>query len=652
MSNPHTIYFVEDDDPELDYATNPVVSLTPEASYDLGRRRIRYRIPEEFYCERDLTDLQPSFFRTQLQWIKTFDGFLRKQIRFCSENEINLASLFYNRLKYFVDSVIIQTHMLNGMLKDVVGSSGDLVYVRRRERAKRVRTMDAFRNDKTSALFGDLLPCFSGRYPDLMFRLHEHGTEERPYRNGVSRETNFRWLKHVGRHLPLLSQVYRMMKYSSYPILRKTKDGLPAKRFLVIHSGSRHLNPLIMDLVEQGAVVFLREESEIFDLTAVSKKGIYDLEERVDEDRRIQIERECLVASDRLSEEARGLLQWIDDQCGIPVRQFVLPYLREFIKRACPEVLRLASNLTAFINDSAIDYVVSHTSSDLISKSALVAAKLSKQAKTVCVQHGCQGFEDPMWEKTDIDLFDYYFCTDQLSQDRFRRSILKDYVSPAVILQYPQYLSRIRSKFRRENRFIPKQNKRILYLPNKSAVHARHFNCLAYPVQWYIEFQKALLRFFSERKDATFIYKYPSSAKQYLDKTALCWIEDEKYQNIVVESEMPMDYFDSVDGVILDRPTTALFETAVSGLPVLNLYPDFFAPMVSSEIAQHFGKTLQGFTTFQEAFEKINVFLDSGGSEYVCDIPLRDDGCVQTLFSGTSEGSSERIIVARQAVSQ
>ena len=91
-----------------------------------------------------------------------------------------------------------------------------------------------------------------------------------------------------------------------------------------------------------------------------------------------------------------------------------------------------------------------------------------------------------------------------------------------------------------------------------------------------------------------------------------------------------MDCFDSVDAVIMDRPTTALYEAMMSGLPVLALYPDFIQSMIAKDVSV-FGKILESFSSNEEAFRKIDQFLKDDPEEYVRTLPLHDDGLAQIL---------------------
>ena len=169
---------------------------------------------------------------------------------------------------------------------------------------------------------------------------------------------------------------------------------------------------------------------------------------------------------------------------------------------------------------------------------------------------------------------------------------------------------------------------------------------MVYPILWFLEYQRQLFQFFAKEKDYLFIYKQPILRRTFVEKTVLPVLRD--IPNIKIETRPVMDCFSLADAVIMDRPTTAFYEAQMSGLPVLALYPDFIENMIAKEACASFGKSVQSFSTPEEAFQKITAFLDGNPSDYISELPLRDDNLVRILKDKKSTLPVSLLDVSRQ----
>ena len=142
---------------------------------------------------------------------------------------------------------------------------------------------------------------------------------------------------------------------------------------------------------------------------------------------------------------------------------------------------------------------------------------------------------------------------------------------------------------------------------------------------------KRLIDFFGSKKEFDFIFKHALGVRKWADKSIVPYILDKGYENIRIETKEPAKYFSEVDGVVLDRPTTALFEVAAAGLPVLALYPDMVKANISLRAVEFFGKSLGEFSAEDEALAKINNFLNADLNGYKVDLPLSDEDPVEVL---------------------
>ena len=71
-----------------------------------------------------------EYFLDQLRWFDDFDVFLKDHIRYCKRYEVSLARACYNRLKYLVDSLVIQSYVLRHVVDGIMREGAqEIVYV-------------------------------------------------------------------------------------------------------------------------------------------------------------------------------------------------------------------------------------------------------------------------------------------------------------------------------------------------------------------------------------------------------------------------------------------------------------------------------------------------------------------------------------------
>lgn len=626
MKNNIKYYFVEDFDPGLDYQDGRVVSLTPRASHQLLSHGIPYQILEEFYNEAELRKEEQLFFRNELEWIGHFDEFLRKEISYCRMKNLSLAKMYFIHIKYFLDSIIIQTRILRSTLEKVSALGASILYVKKKDLPKK-KTMQYFRTDRRSICFSDLLPLVLKKVPvNCSFHYIDKIAED----DSSSYKGLFR---RVASKL-LMRDVFRIVRlFIKYRIshLFKRKKKRKAANVLFSHIGGPHLDPVIKDFAKESSNIYACVENSIYSLSEfklpsfLGRSVIPSVSE-------LELINECRRASLKLADKDNQLLEWVNQECeGIDIRSFILPYFQSFIEVTCFELIKKSASFEKYYNKRNIQYLITHTSSDITSKSALIAAQNRSDLKTVCIQHGCQAFEDQTWHITDIDAFDYYVSTDSFSENEFKKCTQYDYVSNCKIFQSPHYLSQFRNNKNIQKNKNLKKIKTVLYIPTNNVSHVRHYNWMAYPPAWYFEFQKSLVDYFGSKKSFHIIYKHGTSDKCYAEHSILPYLSQKQYGNISVESKTTLDAIQGVDAVLLDRPTTAFFETVSSYLPVLAIYPNFVNSVILGDAKDYFGKSLQSFSSTKEALDIISKFLLSDGQEYVHDIKLKNNFFVNQL---------------------
>src|SRR3989338_2504357 len=623
-------YLVEHYDPSLSYDDGVIISLTSVASYYLGEAKISYKIIEDYYREEDLRKNENEYFFSQLQWLDVFDKFLQDQIPYAKVNGIRFGQLFFNRIKYLVDPLVIQCFLLSQLISKL-DPNGEIIYVRKRIPA--LTTMQDLKHDESASCFEDLLPKICQKY-NRNLRIHLFGEEILGPAHGPAKRkcafSFFSLLKQKGYE-------------SIYPTLLSIKIAGAAnclkkgwgKNVLFVHSGSFHLNPVIAVCLKEGFNVYLLSGDKIYDLRA--RRLLYDFRTPVmDSSSNDEVIFQLQHASQQLAANAGRIFEWISERAGVDISDILLRFFRIYLEETCKELILKTHQFKDFFEKHQVAWMVSHTSSDIFSKSAMLAARLNGKTKALGVQHGIDPFYDRVWHVTDLLPFDYYATTDGFSENKFRSAVSKEpYLNGCEIYQAPHYLKRLERIAKIKRRQWPP--KKVLYLPAKLSAHGRYFNAMVYPSLWYFQYQKQLLDMMGQLTDYHFVFKHALTIRAFADKSILPYIKRKQYKNIsVITTRHAHKYLNAVDAVFIDRPTTVLFEATAAQLPTLALYAKFSESMITPEMFKYFGPTLQPFSTAVEAVQKLDQFLKTPDpSVYIHRLPLRADSVGSLMAQGS-----------------
>lgn len=627
-------YFVENYDPALKYGDGTVVSFSPRVSYQLARRNISYRIPEDFYSEKELRQGEDEYFFEQLRWIDGLDEFLRSRIAYFEANSIRLARIYYNRIKYLVDPALIQAYILGRIIERLPAGS-EIVYVKFQDK-ELPRTMEGFKFDEEAACFSVLLPLLCARRPSIRYSFHFfEAFGNTPGPAGAVKPSPVKIAAKWFADLAPLRSAYLFFKYGGWRYWGR--GAVEKTKVLFLHAGSLHLDPVIRDFLAAGADVSLLLGGRIFDLKrpwiVEVLAGKNDLAGGTLE----RLKKDIDACFRDFSGAPENILSWVNRRSGLDLTAFLKPFFESFLRDTSEAVVSRSLAFEDFYRRRKIRCVVTHTSSDLNSKSAVVAARRSGTVRSVCIQHGCDVFQDKIWHITEMDPFDFYLATDGISAVKYRRGASVAYVKKCAVFESPHYLEAVGRISQRPGKKAGGYGRTVLYLPTTLSMHARYFNNMVYPILWYFEYLKKLLDYFEGRKgEPRFIYKHRVLRRKYYEESIIPHIADRGFKHISVSTLPVAEALAGVDAVILDRPTTALFEAVSSGLPVLCLYPRMVEYEVMDEAKLQFGRSLQVFEDAQDACLKIDEFLDGDRSRYVQQLRLRDDGFPEKFVNGVA----------------
>ena len=605
-------YFVEDYDPGLDYTDGIIVALTPESCYALSKAGISYKIVEDFYSEKTLRYGEDRYFYDQLDWFKRFDRIFKSNIVLCREHNINLPRGHFLRLKYFIDSMIVRARMLEYALSAV--KPDNVIYVcAGKEEDLRHDIYEIYDNKRR--FFKELSILICKKYGISISIKYGAPDKKHSVRLDAVKGSVKKFLKKLR-----LKSIFYFFKYEKYTKLVRGKKKKHCLNLLVLHAGWLGMDIIIKKSIASGANLFFRDEDKIVLISGIIQREVLDLH-HIDTNQREKISRECLkVFNDMVAEQ--DIVEWINDKCAIDVSGLIMPYLKYFIENICSRNILEILSLIDFYNEKKIDMIVARSSSEDDSVSVFLAA--DDKIKKVCFQHGIM--YETIASITELDLVDYYFAMDGLSEQFFKDRLKLDYVSKCRVSQSSHYMKAVREKIRSAR----KPGNFIMYVPTRIFPSLNVFNLPFYTLTWYYELQKAVLDCLGSAKNKNFIYK-GTTVQEWFDNTMLLHIKKRGYDNIQIEKRPLVECMEKAERAIFDYPSTGFYESAVSGIPAMSLCHDTFA--IDDQIMTFFGKSIQTFSTIPEAIKKMADFIDAKADDYLIDIPLSDGDPVDALLN-------------------
>lgn len=600
-----------------------VIALTPNVCYELDKTGIKYSILEDYYGKAEILKEEDNYFTSQLIWYDGLDKFLFRIFPTARKMKLKLARHYYLFLKNMVDSIVVRSKTLSGFIERTEPAS--IVYVSNKWEEDTIDFTLFFRGSES--LFSRLIPIICSKHSVPFSRIVIKGgasIKNSPIIRIEKLKGKFRTNKYV-------KNIWLFYKYgtgvSIISSLFRRKDTL---NIFLLKSGYGS-EELIKDLIRRGHRVFLKSGEKIL---KYSPFGIsqYCKIKKNNNYAKIQPEFEgnWRKIKEYLNNQTK-LLDWINQNCGVDVSTIILPRLQYFIGIICPKILSLIDAYVQFYNDDDINFVITPHRWYPDEFAAISATKYSKTTKSVCIQHGNEVFAYKPW---DIELwpYDIFFVTNKEIAEYFKKRInlYNDYALQTV----PSLSYRLNKvvDISRKKKFRVKKGRRktLIYVPTSLGWDTIRLGS-KYDDVWYYRWQCALLKLFASKQDFLFIWKgIPTSNKIYNPIPNV--IYDQKYYNIEYATNPFIQWIKTADLVLLDYPSTALYEAAVAKLPVMSLCNTSFY-VIRNSAAELFGNSLQPFSNIREALDKVMEFLNASSNEFLVSIPCSEKSMLDILKS-------------------
>lgn len=597
-----------------------VVALTPNACYELDKTGIKYSILEDCYDQTEILKEEDNYFTSQLTWFDEFDNLLFGIFPEAKIKDLKLATIYYFYIKSMIDSLILRCKVINAFMNKVKPNS--IVYTSNSWKEDLISSTDyplLFR--KGQSLFSRLTPIFCEKYNidfhQVILRkaAGSNGIHHR-YKDFISKIKD--GLK-TSKYVRNLWQYYKTFSINSmFP--KAFKDH--KYNFLFLKTGYS-IKDIMKEAQREGHRVFYKRGNDIIKQSFPYHKLIGSVYPNITS----TSEQDIKNFSKEIGKT--DILKWVNNYCGADVSNIISPRLRYFIYNFCPQIISLIDKYIIFYDDNQIDIVFTPHMVSVEEYAAIMATRYSKKAKSACLQHGNSAFALKIDDFGEYCPYHIYFTTDYEMEECIKHRIQLGNFNTKVF-QYPnrfRMLPKINNLKRKQSSQVAK--KTLVYVPTMYQWDNTFWIESISPDTWYFSWHKELMNYFNLRKDFDFIWKgIPASNKVYDPIPNM--INDRSCKNIRYATESFVKWIKRADLVLLDYPSTALYEAAVSGLPVMSLY---FAPfnVVRESALKLFGKSLQPFSNLNEGIAKIADFLNSNPDEFVVSIPYSEESMLETL---------------------
>jgi hypothetical protein len=619
-------YLVEAYSQEIEFDKDSfVVALTPEVCYQLDKKEIKYSIIEDYYDFVELSSQVEEYRQSVFRWIDDFNEFLLSSIKGL---DIKLATIYRWYLKGMIlDPLYIRCYALQHSFKTIKPT--EVTYLVQKPAESHLN----FRFEHYGrSLFSQVIPilCAKNNIPLTTVFLESDGKKDTEIKSVGPNESLITRLKKTLYKSATVRKIYftyRCLKKLPY-LKRAGQKKLNIFLIRVSHIGEN----FVAEALVRGHHVYLLSGDSILKYSCFGMR------------KHLQLKPGPPPLKDNVWENAANLLaghnliKWVNENCQMDVSEIVLPRLRHFVSKVCPELVSYTKEFIEFYKKDGIDLLFTPTVSYLEDYAALAAAKRYPQIKTACLVHGDGVYDSRVWNITELQNYDIHISSNTETKEYFQRlakeinSSAKIYSSPHRLLNVKKIAS-LREKMG-SNTII---KNRIIYLPTLMVWDVRRNEGDPYFDTWYYRFQKSLIKYFSTRGDYTFVWKgLPQSEEIY--NPIPDFIRDNHFSNIEIATNPFVEHLLTAGRVIHDCPSTGFYESVIAGVPAMSL--NHRCTINRPGAVAYFGNLLKLFIDTPEAIKHIDEFLNNDAELYKMTIDT-GDSTIFDIIKESGEGKNK-----------
>lgn len=582
-----TLIFIENLVGDLPQGDNLYISLSPKASVQLEKMGISYQILKNFYSfEKRKNDIE-RFTRSFFEWVDQCDEALQRQIKNDRFKKVRFFRLSGYYVKLWVENHIIFS---KNLLAAVEACNPDEVIYMGGEKKESVFDFQSFFYKKD--ISNRILPLICSQ-KNIPYKEYIPDTEKtaKSFLIPNFKETFHRILRWVRTiiHVFWGSFSYNSQKSKRFAILREdwihdfcaqarvrgdkvfwaTPEGLRQALFSTDPAYTISHNKLDNDLFEEWKNVknnFMREFS---------------------------------------------FAQWPSLETGIEFQPILKEGFVFLIEKIFPIIQRVIVQYAGLFKKHKIDaLVMAYKISPF--EIGVVAAAQDAGIKIIQIEHGSSETYDVIWEFTEQPC-DLYVANSPEEREFFKGFFKKMANGKTSVMSANVWtLKHIRMR-RSFQKIKSNVRKTIVYIP--SFQHIARWSS-TYPIPWYFEFQKELVKYFMTRNDIDFVVKSHPALGAMMGPLKE-WASLKGASNVVFWEIPLLKALKRADAAISDFSSTATFEARLLGIPTLSLCHSLL--LVRPQAESYYGHTIKIINTSQEAVQCVDQFV-ADIKNYVCNV--------------------------------
>lgn len=613
-------YLVEEWSPDIELDEDSlIVALTPQVCYQLDKAGIKYSIIEDYYDETELTALEDGYHKSQLAWIESLDKFLQNNIKELKELNLKLGTIYYYYLKTMVlDPLYIRCYTLNRLFKVI--KTSDVAFI---SYPPKEMPLDFRLQDYGKSLYSQLIPLLC-RENNIQLTSVFLERDSRSLKEIKFVDANVAaGLRRTLGKFEIVRKLYSIYKsFGQRPLVKRPDKG--KLKILMLSTGYGGVG-LVKDALRNGHNVYQLSGDFILKYSSFRVRRHINLGAKY-EGKVAGLNNNIWDSTANLL-EGDDLIKWINERCQANVSEIVLPGLKYFISKVCPEIPGYFEVFTELYEKEKTDFVFTPHEVSTIEFAAIAAASHCGYTKSVGIFHGGDLFASEFWDISELSHFNIYMTSTEELKEYLKHRCQANNIPTELYSSSHGLFDVKRISYLREKQKGDVKN-RIVYLPTMLMGDTRRLDGATYPDTWYYEFQKSLIEYFSRKREYTFVWKgLPVSDAIY--NPIPNFISDNNFSNIEIATNPFVEHLLSADRVICDYPSTGFYESVVAGVPTMCLYHRAFK--VRKSAVDYFGSLLKLYSDIPEAIKHIDEFLDSDPELYKTTIEMGKESVLHIL---------------------
>lgn len=589
LSNAGRLIFVEDAPGRLPVTPGDrLVSLTARASYRLDRLGLPYEIPADVGLEATLAQREAAYWEEQLAWFERLDAMLLERLPPLKQRAIRPTVLYGYWLKLLLDDlfirgcecavelekaparqVILWTCLPSGHVESAVSLRTRVTYGRLLRQLCAARGMDYEERLTAHAPPEErTLPVDRGRSAGMALRRALRPCRERFW--NVQAALGF--FRSHSRRLTLL------LLETDAELSALLHQGLLAGQRCLVRRGDRVIDP---------------------------KRRAWQWPLAAPEGRQDPSSTRWAAAAEHLCASASPIWTWLEGWMGCSMAPLLGPQLHSWIATELPRMVSLADRFHQLYTEERIDLVLLSSLAESAQIAAVAATRRPGRTQSVLVSHGAGPDLAAAWDLFDVFPPHHYVVPHEELAEHFRQR-RAGYAQPMAQIHVGS--SRWERLARTGRRALVSVRPRplLIYMIGRPEDNLRYLNKPECSDPWYYRLQTALIRLLAETPQYRVVVKlFPLSERWACTVEQV--VRDAGASHLSV-SQAPFSWWlQRADRVLMDWPSTPLYETALAGVPFHALVHRRFAMRPGAlEIFKPF---LTVFEETAEAVEAVRRYL-------------------------------------------